>query len=106
MIEDAKEEDTGMNVKDSIRTAISDFVDEIDWLSFLAGIAAILALYSASSIANITILLEGKPLRILYVGAATGYFMGEEMRNQSSKLSSLYLGTFLLCLLSLFLKDP
>lgn len=83
-----------MNVGNSIRTATSDFIDEVDWLSFLAGIAAILALYSASSMVNITLLLEGKPLRILYVGAATGHFMREAMRNQSSKLSSLYLGSF------------
>lgn len=94
-----------MDVKNSIRRATSNFIDEVNWLSFLAGVAAILALYSASAIANVAILLEGKPLRILYIGASTGHFMGEAIRKQIDILSSLYLGAFFAIMVAISISE-
>lgn len=63
--------------------------------AFLLGVTAVISIYIAAHMSGeISTLLEAQPLRILYVGAAVGHFLGQAIKADSSKLSLTYLGGF------------
>lgn len=63
--------------------------------AFFIGVTAVISVYIVSHMSGeIGTLLEARPLRILYVGAAVGHFLGQAIKADSSKLSLAYLGGF------------